>query len=129
MSEFDYYQVLQLNRTATIDDIKKAFRKLSLKYHPTKNPSDITVCSDQFHQICEAYEVLSDSKSRTVYDKFGAEILSRGLHGITEASYPGYKYKRNAFAIFEKFYQEYLLDYEVLGFTVFNTKNFDDAGK
>lgn len=109
MSEFDYYQVLQLNRTATIDDIKKAFRRLSLKYHPTKNPSDITVCSDQFNQICEAYEVLSDFKSRTVYDKFGAETLSRGLHGTTEVSYPGYKYKRNAFEIFENFYHEYLM--------------------
>lgn len=119
MSEFDYYQVLNLNRTATIDDINKAFRRLSLKYHPTKNPSDITVCSDQFHQICEAYEVLSDFKSRTVYDKYGAETLSRGLHGTTEVSYPGYKYKRNAFEIFEEFYRKFLPYHEI----------FDDKGK
>ena len=119
MSEFDYYQVLNLNRTATIDDINKAFRRLSLKYHPTKNPSDITVCSDQFHQICEAYEVLSDFKSRTVYDKYGSETLSRGLHGTTEVSYPGYKYKRNAFEIFENFYSKYLPYNDI----------FDDKGK
>lgn len=123
MSEFDYYQVLQLNRTATINDIQKAFRRLSLKYHPTKNPSDITVCSDQFHQIWEAYEVLSDFKKRTVYDKFGAEILSRGLDGFTEADSGfgdlAYKYKRNAFEIFEKFYHEYLPYHEI----------FDDTGK
>jgi DnaJ-class molecular chaperone len=119
MSEFDYYQVLQLNRTATIDSINKAFRRLSLKYHPTKNPSDITVCSDQFNQICEAYEILSDFKSRTVYDKYGSEILSRGLHDTTEVSYPGYKYKRNAFEIFEKFYHEYLPYHEI----------FDDTSK
>lgn len=104
---------------ATADDVKKAFRRLSLKYHPTKNPSDITVCSDQFHQICEAYEVLSEYKSRTVYDKYGAETLSRGLHGVTESSYAGYKYKRNAFEIFENFYHEYLPYHEI----------FDDTGK
>ena len=53
MSEFSYYKVLQLSRTATIEDINKAYRKLSLKYHPTKNPSlkSFSVCSDQFHQI------------------------------------------------------------------------------
>ena len=119
MSEFDYYQVLQLNRTATIEDIQKAFRKLSLKYHPTKNPSNITVCSDQFHQICEAYEVLSDFKARTVYDSYGSEQLSRGLHRIKGTSYPGYKYKQNAFEIFEKFYHEYLPYNEI----------FDDKGK
>lgn len=119
MSEFDYYQVLQLDRTATVDDVKKAFKRLSLKYHPTKNPADITVCSDQFHQICEAYEVLSDFKARTVYDSYGSETLSRGLHRIKGTSYPGYKYKRNAFEIFEKFYHEYLPYYEI----------FDDKGK
>jgi DnaJ-class molecular chaperone len=101
MSEFSYYKVLHINRTATIEDINKAYRKLSLKYHPTKNASlkSFSVCSDQFHQICEAYEVLSDFKSRTVYDKYGPEILSRGLQGVTESSYSGYKYKRNAFEV------------------------------
>lgn len=118
MSEFDYYQVLQLNRTATVDDIRKAFRRLSLKYHPTKNPADITVCSDQFHQICEAYEVLSDFKSRTVYDKYGSETLSRGIHSDTVSAFQGYKYKRNPFVIFENFFKEYLPYHEI----------FDDTG-
>lgn len=49
MSEFDYYEVLELNRTATSDDIEKAYRRLALKNHPTKNPDAINVCSHHFH--------------------------------------------------------------------------------
>ncbi|CAI2376781.1 unnamed protein product [Moneuplotes crassus] len=119
MSELDYYQTLQLNRTATIDDVKKAFRRLSLKYHPTKNPSEITVCSDQFHQICEAYEVLSDKHLSAIYNKFGPKVLAKGLENGDGNAYPGYKYQQNAFEIFEKFYSEYLPYHEI----------FDDTGK
>jgi len=119
MSELDYYQILQLNRTANIDDIKKAFRRLSLKYHPTRNPSDITVCSDQFHQICESYEVLSNTQLAAIYDKYGSDQLAKGLENSNGVKYPGYKYQKNAFDIFERFYSEYLPYNEI----------FDDSGK
>ncbi|CAI2376393.1 unnamed protein product [Moneuplotes crassus] len=119
MSELDYYQILQLNRTATIDDVKKAYRRLSLKYHPTKNPSDITVCSDQFHQICEAYEVLSDTHLSAIYNRYGSKVLAKGLELSDGKSYPAYKYQMNAFEIFEKFYSEYLPYHDI----------FDSTGK
>lgn len=69
----DYYKILGINRNATDDEIKKAYRKLALKYHPDKNRSP--GAEEKFKEIAEAYEVLSDSKKREVYDKFGEEGL------------------------------------------------------
>ncbi|XP_054010667.1 dnaJ protein homolog 1-like [Hylaeus anthracinus] len=72
----DYYKILGINKTATDDEIKKAYRKLALKYHPDKNRS--AGAEEKFKEIAEAYEVLSDSKKREVYDKFGEEGLKGG---------------------------------------------------
>lgn len=72
----DYYQTLGLSRNATEDDIKKAYKKLALKYHPDKNKSP--GAEEKFKEIAEAYEVLSDKKKRDVYDQFGEEGLKGG---------------------------------------------------
>lgn len=69
----DYYKILGISRNATDDEIKKAYRKLALKYHPDKNRS--AGAEEKFKEIAEAYEVLSDAKKREVYDKFGEEGL------------------------------------------------------
>ncbi len=66
----DYYNVLGINKTASADEIKKAFRKLAVKYHPDRNPGDKTA-EDKFKEISEAYEVLSDPEKRKKYDQFG----------------------------------------------------------
>lgn len=71
----DFYKILLIPRTATDDEIKKAYRKLALKYHPDKNKA--AGAEERFKEIAEAYEVLSDKKKREVYDQFGEE----GLHG------------------------------------------------
>ena len=63
----DYYYILGLNKNATIDDIKKAYRKLSLKFHPDKNEND-TFFTERFKEIQEAYEILSDNYKRQKYD-------------------------------------------------------------
>ncbi|ACK71839.1 chaperone DnaJ domain protein [Gloeothece citriformis PCC 7424] len=66
----DYYGVLGVNKTASGEDIKKAFRKLAVKYHPDRNPGD-KQAEDRFKEISEAYEVLSDPDKRSKYDQFG----------------------------------------------------------
>lgn len=70
MSKRDYYEVLGVNKGASDDEIKKAFRKLAVKYHPDKNPGDKTA-EEKFKEINEAYSVLSDKTKRSRYDQFG----------------------------------------------------------
>ncbi|XP_067933642.1 dnaJ homolog subfamily B member 6-like isoform X4 [Watersipora subatra] len=71
----DYYQLLQVPRDASHSDIKKAYRKLALKYHPDKNPENQEKAEKHFKQIAEAYEVLSDDDKRKAYDQFGKQQL------------------------------------------------------
>ena len=66
----DYYEVLGVSRTASADELKKAYRKLAMQYHPDRNP-DNKEASDKFKEICEAYEVLSDTDKRHRYDQYG----------------------------------------------------------
>jgi molecular chaperone DnaJ len=80
----DYYEVLGVTRNASLEDIKKAFRKLAFQYHPDRN-SD-SGASDRFKEINEAYEVLSDTDKRANYDRFGhsgaENIFGRGFEGF-----------------------------------------------
>ncbi len=74
MTKRDYYEILGLSRNASADDIKKAYRKLALKYHPDKNPGNAEA-ENQFKEAAEAYEVLRDTEKRRRYDQFGHDGL------------------------------------------------------
>jgi molecular chaperone DnaJ len=76
----DYYELLGISRGATQDEIKKAYRKNAIKYHPDKNEGD-PQAEAKFKQISEAYEVLSDDKKRQIYDQYGADALRGGGMG------------------------------------------------
>lgn len=102
----DYYSLLQLTRSATDADIKKHYRKLSLKYHPDKNPGD-QVIADKFKQVAEAYDVLSDPRKRAVYDQFGEEGLKNGVPSgsvETGAWTKGYTFHGDAEKVFRDFF-------------------------
>ncbi|XP_043270726.1 dnaJ homolog subfamily B member 6-like [Venturia canescens] len=71
----DYYRILEISRVATPVEIKKAYRKLALKWHPDKNPDNLDESTRRFKEISEAYEVLVDEKKRRVYDQYGKEGL------------------------------------------------------
>ena len=73
----DYYQTLGVSKTASADEIKKAYRKLAVKYHPDKNPGDKSA-EEKFKQVSEAYDVLSDPKKRKQYDQQGSSTDSYG---------------------------------------------------
>ncbi|MDR3298890.1 MAG: DnaJ domain-containing protein, partial [Candidatus Accumulibacter sp.] len=70
MAKQDYYDVLGIKKDAGDDDIKKAYRKLAMKYHPDRNP-DNKDAEEKFKEAKEAYEVLSDPKKREAYNRFG----------------------------------------------------------
>ena len=70
MSKQDYYQTLGLQKNSSDAEIKKAYRKLAMKYHPDRNPDDKTA-EIKFKEAKEAYEVLSDNQKRAAYDQFG----------------------------------------------------------
>jgi molecular chaperone DnaJ len=73
----DYYQVLGVERQATPEEIKKAYRKLAVKYHPDKNPGDKSA-EDKFKELGEAYEVLSNDDKRAAYDRYGHQAFQQG---------------------------------------------------
>src|SRR5947208_12200760 len=73
----DYYEVLGRQRDAGVDDIKKAFRRMAVKYHPDKNPDDATA-EERFKEAAEAYEVLSDQEKRARYDRYGHAAANSG---------------------------------------------------
>jgi molecular chaperone DnaJ len=84
MSKRDYYEVLGVSKSATGDEIKKAYRKQALKYHPDKNP-DNKEAEEKFKEAAEAYEVLSDAQKRQRYDQFG----HAGLGGASGGGFSG----------------------------------------
>lgn len=77
MSKRDYYEVLGVSKNASDDEIKKAYRKLAIKYHPDKNPGD-KEAEEKFKEVSEAHEVLSDKQKRARYDQFGHAGVNGG---------------------------------------------------
>lgn len=96
MAKRDYYELLGVSRDASASQIKRAYRKLAMKYHPDRNPDDPDA-EARFKEAAEAYEVLSDPESRQIYDRFGHE----GLSGTSPTGAgPGFQDVNDIFAEF-----------------------------
>lgn len=80
MSKRDYYEILGLARGASDEEIKKAYRRMAMKYHPDRNPGD-KASEEHFKEVKEAYEVLSDARRRSAYDQFGHDAGGAGGFG------------------------------------------------
>ncbi|CAJ0586947.1 unnamed protein product, partial [Mesorhabditis spiculigera] len=100
----DYYKILELSKGASEDEIKKAYRKLALKYHPDKNKEKSAEA--KFKEIAEAYDVLSDPKKKEVYDKFGEEGLKGGAGEGAGPAGPGthYEFHGDPMDMFSQFF-------------------------
>src|SRR5215212_11047759 len=82
----DYYEVLSVSREADEDEIKRAYRKLAVKFHPYKNPGD-TVAEEKFKELSEAYDVLMDGEKRAAYDRYGHAAFAQGTAGRPGAGF------------------------------------------
>src|ERR1700712_4617853 len=90
----DYYATLGISKTASSDEIQKAYRKLARKYHPDMNPDDATA-KKKFQEVQSAFEVLSDADKRKKYDQFGSDFEGVGAGG--PVGYPGgYRYTNSS---------------------------------
>ncbi|MCF8268288.1 MAG: molecular chaperone DnaJ [Ignavibacteriales bacterium] len=87
MAKRDYYEILGIEKNASVDEIKKAYRKLAMQYHPDRNPNDKTA-EEKFKEAAEAYEVLSNDEKRQKYDRFGHAGMRGGqdYHGFRDVN-------------------------------------------
>ena len=81
MAKRDYYEVLGISKSATDDEIKKAYRKIAIKYHPDRNPGN-KEAEEKFKEAAEAYDVLHDPQKRQQYDQFGFDAPGGGFGGF-----------------------------------------------
>ncbi len=110
----DYYEVLGLTRAASIEEIKKAYRKLALKYHPDRNPGD-KEAEEKFKEAAEAYEVLKDPEKKRLYDAYGHQ-------GVSGSGFSGFSHTEDIFSAFNDIFEDFF------GFSTGRTSRRSDFG-
>ena len=109
MSE-EYYNLLDVDKSASQEDIKKAYRKKALKHHPDRNPNDREKNEQIFKKISEAYDVLSNSEKKKIYDQYGKE-------GLKNMGGGGGGNPFDAFNVFESFFHIQTHKFSLEGFS------------
>lgn len=103
----DYYNILDIPRTATDANIKESYRRLALKWHPQKNPHNEEEAETKFREVAEAFDVLRDGEKRANFDRLGESGLKNGVLQLNNREYRGYQYVGDPFVLFtEVFGQE-----------------------
>jgi molecular chaperone DnaJ len=105
MSKQDYYSLLGVEKTASADELKKAYRKLAMKYHPDKNPGD-KEAEAKFKELSQAYDVLKDEQKRAAYDRYGHAAFENG--GMGSASNAGFDPSANFSDIFGDLFGDFM---------------------
>ncbi len=90
-TQADYYELLEVSKTASADEIKKSYRRLAMKYHPDRNPGD-KEAETKFKEINEAYEVLKDEQKRAAYDRYGHQAFTGGMNGAGGNPFGGFDF-------------------------------------
>ena len=92
MTKRDYYEILGVPKSASKEEVKKAYRKLAVKFHPDKNPGN-KEAEDKFKEATQAYSILSETDSRAKYDQFGHAAFEQGggggFHGFSSGDFSG----------------------------------------
>ena len=104
MAKRDYYEVLGITKSASKEEIKKAYRKLALKYHPDKNKGD-KGAEEKFKEGSEAYHVLSDEKRKANYDQFGHAAFQGG--GTSQSGFGNFDFSSSFSDIFEDVFSDF----------------------
>ena len=105
MAKSDFYDVLGVQRGASADDLKKAYRKLAMRYHPDRNPGDADA-EHKFKEVSEAYDVLKDDQKRAAYDRFGHAAFEGGSGGPRGAG--GFDFSGGFADIFDEMFGEFM---------------------
>lgn len=127
----DYYQELQITRDATTEQIQNAFKRLSYKHDPMKNPSNLQSNQQKFGTICEAYDVLSHPERRGIFDKYGSYGLKNGVTNEVGQKIDGYTFLGNSDQIYKDFFgstSPFLESYEMDGTDVYGSLLGDAFG-
>lgn len=99
MIKKDYYEVLEVGKNASADEVKKAYRKMAMQYHPDRNPGD-KEAEERFKEASEAYEVLSDSSKRQIYDTYGHQ-------GLAGSGFQGFSGMEDIFSSFGDIFEDF----------------------
>jgi molecular chaperone DnaJ len=108
MSKQDYYKLLDVSKSASADEIKKAFRKMAMKYHPDRNQGD-AASEQKFKEVSEAYEILSDEQKKAAYDRYGHAAFENGGGGRGGQGFGGFSSSSGDFSdIFGDIFSEFM---------------------
>ena len=127
----NYYEQLEIPRTSTAEAISNAFRRLAIKYHPEKNPSNVAANAAKFRTICEAYEILSDPEKKAVYDLHGEYGLKNGIVNSQGEAIGGFMFMGNGYETFDKFFgaiDPLATDFEIDGSDIYGSLLGDAHG-